>query len=114
MNIGYLEFVTPNVDKFCATYAKVHSVTFSEPVPELGNARTAPLAAGGKIGVRGPMRPDEKPVVRPYLKTNDINAAVEAAKTAGAELAFPPTEISGHGTFAIFLHDGIESALWQK
>ena len=114
MQIGYLEFVTPTVDEFCATYEKVHGVSFSDPVAELGNARTAPLAGGGKVGVRGPMRPDEKPVVRPYLATKDIQAAVEAAKTTGAEIAFPPMKLGDHGTFAIFIQGGIESALWQE
>ena len=114
MQIGYLEFVTPNVDEFCAMYEKVHGVTFSEPVAELGNARVAKLTAGGKVGVRGPMRPDETPVVRPYFLTNDIAGAVEAAKAAGAEVAIPPMELPGQGTFAIFIHDGIESALWQN
>ena len=114
MQIGYLEFVTPNVDAFCATYEKVHGVTFSEPVAELGNARTTALASGQKVGVRAPMRPDEAPVVRPYILTDDIQAAFKAAEAAGAELAHPPMEIPGHGTFAIFIHNGIESALWQN
>ena len=114
MQIGYLEFVTPNVDEFCAIYAKVHGVTFSEQVPALGNARTTTLTSGGKIGVRAPMRPDETPVVRSYFLTNDIDGAVEAAKTAGAEVAVAPMELPGQGTFAIFIHNGIESALWQN
>lgn len=114
MQIGYLEFVTPNVDEFCAMYEKVHGVTFSEPVAELGNARTTSLTSGGKVGVRGPMRPDETPVVRPYFLTNDIEGAVEAARTAGAEVAIGPMELPGQGTFAIFIHNGIESALWQN
>jgi len=114
MQIGYLEFVTPDVDAFCATYEKVHGVTFGDPVAELGNARTAPLASGGRVGVRAPMRPDEAPIVRPYMATENIQDAFKAAEAAGAELAFPPTELGGHGTFAIFIHNGIESALWQK
>ena len=113
MQIGYLEFVTHNVEQFCATYKKVHGVTFSAPIPELGNARTATLSSGGKVGVRGPMRPDETPVVRPYFLTADIETAVEAATASGAELAIAPTKIPGQGSIAIFIHDGIESALWQ-
>lgn len=41
-------------------------------------------------------------------------AAFKAAEASGAELALPPMEIPGHGTVAIFIHDGIESALWQN
>ena len=60
------------------------------------------------------MRPDESPVVRPYFLTNDIKGAVEAAKTAGADVAIEPMALPGQGTFAIFIHNGIESALWQN
>jgi predicted enzyme related to lactoylglutathione lyase len=44
---------------------------------------------------------------------DDINAAVSAAAEAGAEIAMTPTEIVGYGQFAIVIHGGIESGLWQ-
>lgn len=113
MTIRYLEFVTPEVDSVCATLEKVHGVTIGDPVPELGNARTAELPNGGKLGVRAPMRPDEAPVVRPYLLVDDIPAAIKTAKTAGAEIAIPSMEIPGHGTIAIYVLGGIEHGLWQ-
>jgi predicted enzyme related to lactoylglutathione lyase len=59
------------------------------------------------------MRETEKPVVRPYMLVSDIKAAVEAAEKNGAEIAIPPMEIPGHGTFAIVIQGGIESGLWQ-
>jgi hypothetical protein len=31
----------------------------------------------------------------------------------GAEIAMTPTEIVGYGQFAIVIHGGIESGLWQ-
>lgn len=113
MRIQYLEFVTPDVDAVCATYSQVHGVTFSDSDPNLGGARTAKLADGGMLGVRAPMRDTEKPVVRPYILVKDIEAAVAAAGKSGAEIAIPPMEIEGHGTFAIFIQNGIESGLWQ-
>lgn len=113
MNVHYLEIVTPDVDATCAALATAHGVTFGDPVPELGNARTAKLATGGRVGVRAPMRETELPVVRPYMLVDDIQAAVEAAKAAGAEIALPPTEIPDHGTFAIYLLGGIQHGLWQ-
>lgn len=113
MQIQYLEIVTPDVDAICQTYSKAHGVTFKDADPGLGGARTAELADGGMIGVRGPMRDTENPVVRPYILVDDIQAAVDAAAEAGAEIAMPPMEIPGHGRFAIFIQGGIESGLWQ-
>ncbi|MEQ8762718.1 MAG: hydroxylase [Planctomycetota bacterium] len=113
MKIHYLEIVTPDVDATCRSLEKQHSVTFGKPVPELGNARTAELRGGGSIGVRAPMREDEESVVRPYILVEDIDAAVDAAKEAGGQIALPPTEIPGRGKFAIYFQGGIQHGLWQ-
>ena len=74
MQIQYLEIVTPDVDAVCASYEKLHGVSFSAPEPGLGNARTAALAGGGLIGVRAPMHEAEEPVVRPYLLVENLDA----------------------------------------
>ena len=113
MKIHYLEIVTPDVDALCAQYAAAQNLTFEEPDPGLGNARTAPLADGGMIGIRAPMSEAETPVVRPYALVDDIDAAVEAAATAGALVAMPPMEIPGRGRFAIVIQGGIDSGFWQ-
>lgn len=114
MTVQYLEIVTPDVDAVCAQLERIHKVRFSEPVAEFGNARTAALATGGKIGVRAPMRESETPVVRPYLLVDDIEVAVKVATDQGAEIALPPMEIPGGGTFAIYIQGGIQFGLWQK
>ncbi len=113
MPIHYLEIVTPDVDAVCATYEQLHGVSFSEPKAGLGNARTASLSNGGLIGVRAPLHETEEPVVRPYLLVDDVQAAAEAAAAAGGEIAHPPMELPGHGTFAIFIQGGIHHGLWQ-
>ena len=113
MQTQYLEIVTPDVDAVCATYETIHGVSFSEPVAELGGARTVELANGGRLGVRAPMMEAEEPAVRPYLLVDDIEAATAAAEAAGATIAHPPMEIPGQGTFAIFIQGGIQHALWQ-
>jgi predicted enzyme related to lactoylglutathione lyase len=111
--VHYLEIVTPKVDATCDALEKVQGVSFGEPIAELGYARTAPTDNGGRIAVRAPMRETEEPVVRPYLLVADIEAAVDAARAAGGEIAMPPTEIPGQGTFAIYLLGGIQHGLWQ-
>lgn len=113
MTIQYLEIVTKDVDAVCAAYASALRLHFGEPDARLGNARTAPLAGGGRVGVRAPMRESEAPVVRPYWLVDDIVTAVAAAVQAGGEVAHPPMTIPGHGTFAIYLQGGNDHGLWQ-
>ena len=114
MHIHYLEIVTPDVDATCDALASAHGTTFGEPIRDLGYARMAPLDGGGSISVRAPMRPTETPVVRPYIMVDDLAAAVESARAAGAQIALPAMEIPGRGTIAIYILGGIEHGLWQK
>lgn len=112
VDVHYLEIVTASVDATCEALAKAHGVTFSQPVPELGNARTARLKSGGRIGVRG-LLGQEQPVVRPYVLVDDIQAAIKAAEAAGGEVMMGATEIPGQGTFAIYYLGKIEHGLWE-
>ncbi|MFG0257104.1 MAG: hydroxylase [Phycisphaerales bacterium JB043] len=113
MKVEFLEIVTPMVEETCGILSLAHGVEFSEPIPEFGFSRTAALSDGGLLSVRAPMRDTEAPVVRPYVLVDDIHAAIEAAELAGAEIAIPPLEIPGRGTFAIYLLGGIDHGLWQ-
>lgn len=113
MKVHYLEIVTEDVEAVCASYEAALGVTFGAPDAQLGQARTARLPYGGMLGVRKALRDDEAPVVRPYWLVDDIAAALDAAVRAGGELAIPPIEIPGHGTFAIYLQGGNHHGLWQ-
>ena len=113
LNVHYLEIVTPAVKETCDALAKAHGVTFGEPIAELGNARTAKMKDGARMGVRAPMRQTEAPVVRPYVLVDDIETAIKAAEAAGAKFAMRATKIPGHGTFAIYVLGGIDHGLWQ-
>ena len=114
IKVHYLEIVTPKAEETCKVLSIAHGVEFGDPIPEFGNARTAILSDGGRIGVRAPMRDSEKPVVRPYVLVDDVVAAVNAAKKAGAEVAIPPMEMpGGQGKFSIYILGGIEHGLWQ-
>jgi predicted enzyme related to lactoylglutathione lyase len=114
MQIHHLEIVTKEVDAVCAAYAAANAVQFGEPDAGLGNARTAALPGGGLVGVRAPLRETEEPVVRPYWLVNNIAAAVAAAVEAGGEIAHPPMQIPGHGTFAIYIQGGVDHGFWQR
>lgn len=113
MNLHYLEIVTQDVDAVCAAYAAADGARFGPPDAGLGNARTAPMAGGGMVGVRSPMHPSEPLVVRPYWLVDDIEAALAAAVEAGGEIAHPPLRIPGHGMFAIFIQGGVHHGLWK-
>ena len=114
LQVYYLEIVTKDVEQVCAAYEAAGGVKFGKPDAGLGGARTAPLAGGGMMGVRGPLRATEMPVVRPYWLVKDIKAAVAAARKAGGQVAVEPTEIPGHGTFAIYVQGGVDHGLWEK
>jgi predicted enzyme related to lactoylglutathione lyase len=114
MQVHYLEIVTKDVDAVCDAYAAANGVQFSDPDAGLGNARTAALPDGGLVGVRAPMHEAEQPVVRPYWLVEDIEAAVAAAVKAGGEVAHPPMEIPGRGTFAIYIQGDIHHGLWER
>jgi uncharacterized protein len=114
MQVYYLEVVTKDVEQVCAAYSAAGGVTFGKPDAGLGGARTAPLAGGGLVGVRAPLRDTEAPIVRPYWLVKDIQAAVAAVKKAGGQVAVEPMEIPGHGKFAIYLQGGVDHGLWQK
>ena len=114
MRIHYLEIVTKEVDAVCAAYRAANGLQFGQPDAGLGNARTAALPGGGLVGVRAPLSETEQPMVRPYWLVDDIEAAVAAAVGAGGEVAHPPMEIPGHGTFAIYIQGGVHHGLWQR
>lgn len=112
MDIGYLEIVTPDVDATIASYEAALGVRFGAPEPALGNARTAPLASGGRVGVRAPMHPQEVPVVRPYWRVADVDQAAAAAVAQGAYEAHAPLDIPSVARFAITMVGPHQQGWW--
>jgi len=113
MKVHYLEIVSHDVDSVCKAYELAHSVKFSEPDAMLGGARTCVLHDDSIVGVRGPLRDTEEPVVRPYWLVNDIEKAVASVEAAGADIAMHPMEIPGKGKFAIYILGGNDHGLWE-
>ena len=97
MKVHYLEIVSHDVDAVCKTYEIAHFVSFSEPDELLGGARTCVLPDESIVGIRGPLRDTEEPVVRPYWLVDDIEQAVANIEAEGAKIAMPPMEIPGKG-----------------
>tara|TARA_B100000676_G_scaffold299310_1_gene343464 strand:+ start:557 stop:901 length:345 start_codon:yes stop_codon:yes gene_type:complete len=113
MKVHYLEMVSLEVDAVCNAYEKAHGVRFGEPDALLGGARTCTLPDGSIVGVRGPLRETEAPVVRPYWLVDDIEKTVADVEARGGQIAMPPMEIPGKGRFAIYLLGGNDHGLWQ-
>lgn len=110
----YLEIVTPDVDSVCKFYTQTASAQFEPPLDALGGARVTELPGGVRLGVRAPMRDDEAPVWRVYLKVDDLDAAVSSARGEGAEIAIERMSLGDeHGDIAIVIHGGVEHGLWQ-
>lgn len=113
MKVHYLEIVTHDVDAVCRGYEEAHSVRFGDPEELLGGARTCELPDGTIAGVRSPLRQDEDPVVRPYWLVEDMDLALAAVESQGAQVAMWPTEIPGKGKFAIYFLGSNQHGLWQ-
>ena len=113
MKIHYLEIVSDDVNAVCKAYEAAHVVSFSEPDEFLGGAKTCALPDGSTVGIRGPLRDTEEPVVRPYWLVDDLEQAVANIEAVGAKIAVPPTEIPGKGRFAIYILGSVDHGLWQ-
>lgn len=114
MSIHYIEIVTNDLDAVCASYERVHGLTFSAPDPDMGQARLARLADGSLIGLRKPLAEHEQPILRTYLEVADIEEAAKTAEASGAMVAYPPTRQGSHGVFAIIIQGDVQHGLWQR
>lgn len=110
----YLEIVTPHPDAVCALYEATADARFDPPLEALGGARVARLPGGSRVGVRAQLRADEGPLWRIYLRVDDLDAATEAAREAGATVALEGMDLGAdHGRISILLVGGVEHGLWQ-
>lgn len=109
-----IEVVSPDPEGQCQTLAKLHGLSFGDPVAEMGGGRIATRNDGTMISVRAPLAEHEQPIIRTYLAVPDIEAAVKNAEAEGAMIAYPPTQQGDTGTWAIYIQDGVQHGLWQK
>ena len=113
MSVHYLEIVTGDIDAVRQTYERIHGLTFAPAEPALGQARVASLGDGGLLGIRAPLTDVEQPIVRFYVRVDDVDEAAREAAASGATVALSPTPLEGHGRIAIFIQGGIEHGVWQ-
>jgi len=72
------------------------------------------LPGGSRLGIRAPLRDDEGPLWRIYLRVDDLERATAAAREAGGEVALDGIRLGGaHGRISIVLCGGVEHGLWQ-
>ena len=111
--VHYLEIVTPDIKSMCDLYTNSFGWDFQPEIPALGNARVAELASGSLFGIRAPMHPNEKPIMRMYLQVSDVESSVKEVIKQGAEILLDRMEIPGYGIIAIYKIGGIEKGLWE-
>lgn len=112
-DVHYVEHVTGDVEATRAVLEATHGWHFAPPDAALGGSRVAVLPSGARCGIRAPLRDDEAPVTRAYVRVRDVRAAAAQAEESGALVALPPIELGPHGWIAIFILGGVEHGLWQ-
>lgn len=112
-SLHYIELVTPDPEAARDVYAASQGWTFTGPTPELGGAYVTTLDDGTIWAIRAPMNSGEQPVVRPYLRVGDVEAAASQAESCGGTVALPPTEIAGRGRIAIVFVGSVQQGFWE-
>ncbi len=112
-SVYYLELVTSDVEGTCRMYSDVFDYSFGDPVPELGLARVASLPNGSWCGIRMPLSPEERPIMKAYYRVADLDVAVREVAGLGARILLESMLLEGWGKIAIFEMGGIQQGLWQ-
>ena len=112
--IHYLEIVCRDVSAQCAAWERIHGLTFGPAVADLGQARVAEAPDGCLIGVRAPLAEHEQPIMRTYVEVEDIVRSIQNAESAGAVVAYHPTQQGDTGTWAIYFLGDVQFGLWQR
>ena len=111
--VHYLEIVTPDAAAAVKHYEHAFGWRFQQMGPELGGSFVAELPDGSRCGIRPPLRTTEAPIVRTYVRVDDIERAVQRVQEVGGKIALEPTQLGPQGTIAIYFIGPIEQGLWQ-
>lgn len=111
--IHYLEIVTPDVEAARQLYSTAFGWSFEPAVPELGNAVVATLPGGSLCGIRAPLHIEETPVVRTYIRTENLELSTREVVRLGASVLLESMDLAGWGKISIVECGGIQQGLWQ-
>lgn len=112
-DVYYVEMVSADVPATRALLEQSYGWRFEQMGPELGGSLVAALPNCTRCGLRAPLRDDEQPITRTYVRVADARAAVDRAEKLGATIGLPPVELPGHGTIAIYFIGGVQQGVWQ-
>ena len=104
--IDYVEFASPDLEKTQAFFADAFGWSFVEYGPDYRDIRDAGIGGGIERGeARAPL------VV---LKTDDLDAALDAVRKAGAEITRDVFDFPGGRRFQFREPGGTEMAVWTE
>ena len=100
----YVEHDTSDVEATRALLEAAHGWKFGDPDLALGGSIVAKLPGGGRCGVRAPLRPDESPVTRVYVRVESVARTVTRARKRGAEIVRQSTCTACHAPYTVYLY----------
>ncbi|MCK0167518.1 VOC family protein [Jannaschia sp. S6380] len=106
MKIDYIEFTSPELDRTQAFFARTFGWEFVEYGPDYRDIQGA--GTGGGIE-RGALRP---PLI--VLRTEDLEAARDKVRAAGAEITADIFDFPGGRRFQFREPGGTEMAVWAE
>lgn len=106
MQIDYLEFSSPELQKTQGFFAKAFGWGFVDYGPEYQEISGAGLTGGIAAG------PARAPLV--ILKTDDLEAALARVEAAGGQITKPIFAFPGGRRFQFLEPGGTEMAVWSE
>ena len=102
----YHELHTPNPEKAIGFYGELLGFAYQK-APAAEPYWSQQQLAGG-------LMKDERPFWLAYITVDDVKARAARAEKLGGKVLQPPTEVPGHGTFAVVADpQGAVFALWK-
>lgn len=112
-DVHYVEMVSPDPERTRDFLQQAYGWRFVAAGDDLGGAYVAVLPNGTRCAVRAPLRDDEMPLTRTYVRVENVEKAAKRAEELGAKVALPPVPLGDHGKIAIYFVGGVEHGVWE-